>query len=614
MSVKAKYIKDLPLKNVLDGSESLLVQDSNGTKQAPLEVIVDEIKQNSQEKIREIESELSEKANKADLTNSMTPKGTCNYADLPTDGNEVGWYYYCNDGDSIHGSGNYMWNGENWFFSGTGDEGYTKLNDFLKKSRTISDIDFSIAFNGYVNSKGVLVSESTYIITNKITLKKGQKIYVTAKGYSSSVAIISKVVEGSYIPLVTSIDSSVKVFTYSAEEQMEIVISTKDIPEKYAYIVTDVLAPMIALDAMREDVILKNVNKEIDLSDSEAGCYVNSKGKYVVHSTFSISKPFYVPKGATITFNGRGSSNQVSMISKVVEGGYVPLVISVDSTDRTYTYITEESMDVALSYKTSEHHSCSYEYENNLDLIRQEVENNRDEIDNLKGEIKKETTEIPYLYLFHKMAGVGDSLMSGEHVPDSEMGNAKDVYTFSWLSNLARDARATCVHYSRGGMTAKGWISDSNGYRTELESENEKSSVYFIALGTNDKNQSYPIGNIEDTDDNDTFAGYYKKIIEIIHNHNEHAIIFCVSMYDNNPISQPYSKMVNDISNLYDYCFFVDLIANGAKSTKETGLYTHNSHYTSLGYLEVSQTIKKIVEKTVSDNLESFKWFGLNND
>lgn len=60
MPVKAKTIKDLPLKNEFDGSESLLVQDSIGTKQAPLEVIIDEIKQNSQVKIREIESELNQ--------------------------------------------------------------------------------------------------------------------------------------------------------------------------------------------------------------------------------------------------------------------------------------------------------------------------------------------------------------------------------------------------------------------------------------------------------------------------------------------------------------------------------------------------------------------------
>lgn len=78
MSVKAKYIKDLPLKEELDGSESLLVQDSNGTQQAPLGTIVDEIKQNSQEKIREIESELaqtnaqlSQKAN----SNEVVKKG-----------------------------------------------------------------------------------------------------------------------------------------------------------------------------------------------------------------------------------------------------------------------------------------------------------------------------------------------------------------------------------------------------------------------------------------------------------------------------------------------------------------------------------------------------------
>lgn len=62
MPVKAKHIKDLPLKNEFDGSESLLVQDSNGTKQAPLGTIVDEIKQNSQEKINELNTKINEMA------------------------------------------------------------------------------------------------------------------------------------------------------------------------------------------------------------------------------------------------------------------------------------------------------------------------------------------------------------------------------------------------------------------------------------------------------------------------------------------------------------------------------------------------------------------------
>ena len=56
----AKTIKELPIKHGLDGTEKLIVEDNEATKQAPLGTIVDEIKQNSQEKIREIESELAQ--------------------------------------------------------------------------------------------------------------------------------------------------------------------------------------------------------------------------------------------------------------------------------------------------------------------------------------------------------------------------------------------------------------------------------------------------------------------------------------------------------------------------------------------------------------------------
>lgn len=55
-----KTIKELPIKHGLDGTERLIVEDNEATKQAPLGTIVDEIKQNSQEKIREIESELAQ--------------------------------------------------------------------------------------------------------------------------------------------------------------------------------------------------------------------------------------------------------------------------------------------------------------------------------------------------------------------------------------------------------------------------------------------------------------------------------------------------------------------------------------------------------------------------
>lgn len=75
--------------------------------------------------------QLAEKANKDEVTNVMTPKGTIAYASLPKTGNSVGWYYYCPDGDGSHGAGNYVWNGTSWYFGGTGDEGYNLLKKDL---------------------------------------------------------------------------------------------------------------------------------------------------------------------------------------------------------------------------------------------------------------------------------------------------------------------------------------------------------------------------------------------------------------------------------------------------------------------------------------------------
>ena len=74
---------------------------------------------------------LAQKANKDEVTNVITPKGTLAYASLPTSGNQVGWYYYCPDGDGTHGAGNYVWNGTSWYFGGTGDEGYNLLKKDL---------------------------------------------------------------------------------------------------------------------------------------------------------------------------------------------------------------------------------------------------------------------------------------------------------------------------------------------------------------------------------------------------------------------------------------------------------------------------------------------------
>ena len=102
----------------------------------------------------ELTAQLAEKANKDEVTNVMTPKGTLAYASLPTSGNQVGWYYYCPDGDGVHGAGNYVWNGKSWYFGGTGDEGYNLLKEDITN---LNGVDFSKSpfNNGYLNKVNI---------------------------------------------------------------------------------------------------------------------------------------------------------------------------------------------------------------------------------------------------------------------------------------------------------------------------------------------------------------------------------------------------------------------------------------------------------------------------
>ena len=126
---------------------------------------------NVDKKQQQTTAQLAQKANKDEVTNVMTPKGTLAYASLPTSGNEVGWYYYCPDGDGIHGAGNYVWNGTSWYFGGTGDEGY----NLLKK-----DIDTQI-HNFLMNDEFTITNELPHVGTINIADGTVNKSVKTSK-------------------------------------------------------------------------------------------------------------------------------------------------------------------------------------------------------------------------------------------------------------------------------------------------------------------------------------------------------------------------------------------------------------------------------------------------
>lgn len=216
--------------------------------------------------------------------------------------------------------------------------------------------------------------------------------------------------------------------------------------------------------------------------------------------------------------------------------------------------------------------------------------------------------ETNYMSMFPTVGSVGDSLMSGEIV--SPTVGAQDLYEYSWIANIGKRNGIARKYYSHGGLTTKTWLEDSGGHKTDLLADDPQ-SVYFIALGSNDKNASYDIGQPSDASSATTFCGYYKQIISIIHEHAPNAPIFCVSLYQDIEAATPYSEAISDIADLYSYCYYVDFIGNAPYSliiNNSDSRFINSSHYTAVGYVNVAEVMEKLVNKLIEDNVSNFKF------
>ena len=215
--------------------------------------------------------------------------------------------------------------------------------------------------------------------------------------------------------------------------------------------------------------------------------------------------------------------------------------------------------------------------------------------------------------MFRNIGIVGDSLSSGEIAYSDESGNHYvDRFDSSWLSIIGRNNGVNVSHYSQGGMTTKAWLENAGNKKTSLLADDSK-NAYFVALGTNDIYESYPLGNVSDTSSTDSFVGYLKNIIDVVHTKSPNAVVFLVSTYNNSDNGIRYSNMISEIADLYEYCFFVDFVNHTDIYTSTGGVWSNLGHFTSLGYVKVAKIIEKLLNKIVDVNKNYFKFFTLNN-
>ena len=492
-------------------------------------------------------------------------------------------------------------------YSTAGDAVRGQVTDLKDEISKTIPVDFSGAIDGkYISSQGYMGDASGFSIVS-FNANVGDTIVFQATGYITAVAMISIYYNGNYFrPRSVSVDSDQHVYKYTITEED---VVNDEVVVYLSYINSASKTAQISRpNIYTKDEVFDAITKEIvavDFSTAVMDKYVNSGGRLADSSGWAVAH-FDGKAGDEISFTATGYLNYVSMISSSADGvGFEPLAVSIDSTNRTYHAVLNEDITVYLSYVVTDNHSAK--------IVRNRILTAEETKEYVSDTIDKYIDVLPnYLHLFNTIGIVGDSLASGEVYP--ETGNTpKDMYHWSWLENICKDIGATSAYYSQGGLTASGWCDDGSGLRTRLLSD-APHNAYYLALGTNDKNY-FNLGTINDTASDNTFAGWYKEIISIIHAHAPNAVIFCVSLYSDDASSTDCSTLIEAISELYSYCYYVDYINNCDADIKITGantLYQHNWHFTGLGYIRVGNTIKKVTLKTVADNLSDFKFFAYN--
>lgn len=314
--------------------------------------------------------------------------------------------------------------------------------------------------------------------------------------------------------------------------------------------------------------------------------------------------------------DGAGEAN----ISKVIsETKCEPLLVLESGTKEYVSYKVTESMTIAVScYRSGPRMLVVRKNKiEQIDTLVEGLKDTREEVANALDEIDK--YDIKLGCMFENIAVIGDSMSRGTlgAASDADLdndGTGFSSFGASWLSCLAK--RWNCkskFHYANSGTDCHGWLNNSfyGLGRFLADIANGKIyNAYFIAYGHNDA-PSAGVGTAEDEaapvtitegvpscPSGYTFCAYYKALINQIRTNAPHAMIFCLSEYDNVLTGKPKSQAIIDVA---DWCY-----NNGDKLVHhlETGgvpdsAMSLGTHYSTVGYAYIAKRVDNEVNRVV---------------
>lgn len=468
------------------------------------------------------------------------------------------------------------------------------LKEDIDKYCGVSKPTYTLKENTYIDNEGY-VSQAGFVASSPIPVNANDIVKLTATGYLTNIVVINMCDENGNLSLASddrrwSIDSTHREYTFIVPRKGYIVVSgiTSSLHLK---ILTDISNVVLKNGVESANNIIQESNlTPLSITKFKSG-YITADGSVADNPSFVYSEPVKLYKGQIVKSLVQGYLNNVSLVSMYNEDGtYTPLVVSTDSNEKTLVYnIKSYGKYVFCTYV-----NVAYDYKIYIDCAT----------------LLQPQETVNFMTIFHKLGVIGDSLSSGEIVRDNKY---IDRYDFSWLSNIARRNGLKCEHYSQGGMTAKNWLNNTGLLYDKFQNDDELASAIFIALGTNDINAGYQVGNSTDAPGTDSFCGYIKSIIETIRTKNPNCVIFMVSLYSLSDTSKIYSNAIRDLSKLYDLCYFVNYADNndGVVIDSTDWSISRYGHFTTTSYVKVSNIIEKLCNDIVKNNQSDFGCFGV---
>ena len=538
----------------------------------------------NEDDITNINMQLDTKANKNDLTNDRTFKGSDTTSNILLKNDAMGSYYYSTD-ECIY----YLKSESGWINIGYGDN---VINAIVKEMTPTDTKD-----NTYLTYEGVEKPLST-CYTKHYDVEYGQTLLINSGeigGFMRSYAFFDDDMnlksifpskEMGEIPDWKEYSSDVTVQS-GCTKLIVCQGSAKIIPPTENYKKTIFDNKEEILDIKKEQKFLKNnllANHELNKEEGKYLIYNGNKG--VSPNNIYVYGKTTLPKGSKclITCDCLGLQRAYSLKNL--------------STGETTVYPNSQAIEIGYT----EYKNVSLEVNYDAEIVLSSCTGNISLFSTKKDD---EEDESYNKYLLNKVMCIGDSLTRGAYYGHGYNGShIKEGYPHF----LEKMNEWSVTNAGKSGATPISWWDD---VKPSIDSQVSATDTFIIWLGTNQ--------GLTDTIENDTSSGdwnsyeetntgYYCKIIEYIKSKRANANIFLCNVYTTNDVVTT-NNVIGKIGVKYGLPVFNMNDGSLWQNEKQDILHPFGNpvHFGKIGNIYLAHKITKYINAYISSNPTQFE-------